>query len=397
MRVLQGVSGQAGQPMALARGLRAIGIDAQSVCVSTGAFEYACDERLTLRHDRDHHGVAAWMDQALDRFDVFHFHSRPFLIQSGELRFPSLLDLLMLKAAGKAVVFHYRGTEIRFREAFRAANPHHFCDDDPGGLFARIGDDTKAAHLSFVRAVADRILVTDPEIAGYVGDDAITVPRAIDLDSWPDVGVAADPPPEGPLICHAPSRRGLKGTDALLAALDRLKAESVPFRLDLIENVTNDQTRERLMRADVVVDQLRIGWYGVLAVEAMALGKPVVAYLRDDLAAQAPPGLPVVSASPDTVADRLRDLLTDGALRHRLAAEGRAFCQAYHGNIAVARQLAGIYQDALDRPKRPNIAGAFRLLDHQIALERRMAVDQALGARSLGAVLRRVRRALSLK
>ncbi|HLO75854.1 MAG TPA: glycosyltransferase family 4 protein [Magnetospirillum sp.] len=397
MRVFLGVSGQAGQPMALARGLRALGVDASAVCVSSGAFDYECDEPLRLRHDRDHEGVAAWLDANLHRFDVFHFHSRPFLIQSGELRFPSMLDLLMLKAARKAVLFHYRGTEIRFQEAFRQANPHHFCDDDPGGLFARIGDHTKATHLAFVRAVADRILVTDPEIAAYVGEGAMVVPRAIDMDAWPDVGVAENEHPDGPLICHAPSRRGLKGTDSLLAALEQLKAEGVRFRLDLIEGVPNQQARERLMQADLVVDQLRIGWYGVLAVEAMALGKPVVAYLREDLIAAAPAGLPVVSASPDTVADCLRGLLTDAARRRDLARQSRAFCAGYHANTVVARQLADIYRDALATPAPLNVTGAFRLLDHQVALERRMAVEQALRARSLGALWRRLRRALSLQ
>lgn len=395
MRVLQGVSGQAGQPMALARGLRAIGIDAQSICVSAGAFQYDCDIRLKLRHDRDHATVAEWLDEAVERFDVFHFHSRPFLIQSGELRFPSLLDLLMLKAAGKIVVFHYRGTEIRFREAFRQANPHHFCDTDPGGLFARIGDETKAAHLDFVRSVADRILVTDPEIAGYVGGEAMIVPRAIDLDTWPYVGAVDSA--EAPLICHAPSRRGVKGTDILLGALDRLKAAGVPFRLDLIEGVPNHEARQRLMRADVVVDQLQIGWYGVMAVEAMALGKPVVAYLRDDLVPQAPPGLPVVTASPETVGDQLRALLSDAQRRRELGARGRAFCEGYHGNSVVAGRLTDIYREALAAPARPKIAGAFRLLEHQIALERQMAVDQVLRARSLGAVWRRLRRALALQ
>src|SRR6058998_2007963 len=34
--------------------------------------------------------------------------------------------------------------------------------------------------------------------------------------------------------------------------------------------------------ADLLVDQLLTGWYGAVAVEMMALGKPVVCYLRED-------------------------------------------------------------------------------------------------------------------
>ena len=36
-------------------------------------------------------------------------------------------------------------------------------------------------------------------------------------------------------------------------------------------------------KADVIVDQLRCGSHGVFAVEAMATGKPVLCYIRDEL------------------------------------------------------------------------------------------------------------------
>ena len=54
-----------------------------------------------------------------------------------------------------------------------------------------------------------------------------------------------------------------------------------------------------LAGCDLVVDQLHMGWYGLLAIETMAEGKPVVSYVRDDFHGHAP-GLPVVNATPDT-------------------------------------------------------------------------------------------------
>src|SRR5204862_6492338 len=99
------------------------------------------------------------------------------------------------------------------------------------------------------------------------------VPPAIGLDDW-----QPSPVEPGPVlrIAHAPSKRAVKGTDDVLAAVDSLRARGAPVELDLIEGVPNREACLRYAAADIVIDQLRVGWYGVLAVEAMARAKPVV-------------------------------------------------------------------------------------------------------------------------
>ena len=42
------------------------------------------------------------------------------------------------------------------------------------------------------------------------------------------------------------------------------------------------QARELYARADIVVDQLNAGWYGLFAIESMAYGKPVVTHLDEE-------------------------------------------------------------------------------------------------------------------
>ncbi|GAK00997.1 hypothetical protein JCM19055_4134 [Geomicrobium sp. JCM 19055] len=41
-------------------------------------------------------------------------------------------------------------------------------------------------------------------------------------------------------------------------------------------------------KATVVIDQLRIGSYANLTMESMALGKPVICYVREDLVSKFP-------------------------------------------------------------------------------------------------------------
>ena len=84
-----------------------------------------------------------------------------------------------------------------------------------------------------------------------------------------------------------------------------LRAEGLPVRLDLHETLTRSQVLERVRDADIVVDQLVMGWYGGFSVEATALAKPVVCFIDEDgnLFGES---LPVVRATPATVTDVLR-------------------------------------------------------------------------------------------
>ena len=47
----------------------------------------------------------------------------------------------------------------------------------------------------------------------------------------------------------------------------------------------------------MIVDQLKIGWYGMFAIESMALAKPVVCFLDEEAAAETAAGFGL--ESPD--------------------------------------------------------------------------------------------------
>ena len=45
----------------------------------------------------------------------------------------------------------------------------------------------------------------------------------------------------------------------------------------------NSEIKTAIAEADIIADQLVVGWYAMFAIEAMAMGKPVLCYLRKDL------------------------------------------------------------------------------------------------------------------
>ena len=342
--VFQGPAPSAGQPGILARGLRRIGVRAQSINLSQSrGFQFRSDAHWPAPNVYAQSSLAMW---AARRFDLFHLHFRPIInIYSGDRYEPaSFQDLALIRQQGQRIVFQFRGSEIRINELFRAANPFAWdAAADPSAM----SDKLKRKLLDTVGENADMILVPDPELRTYVPQARI-LQRAVELDALPYAGQMRR---ERPRICHAPTRRGAKGTEAIVEALDALRLEGLAFDFVLLEGLPHDELMTELAQADIVIDQIVIGWYGVLAVEAMALGKAVVAFIRDDLVHELPPGV-LVNASPKTIGARLRELITDPDRRAELGRAARAHVEAYHASEVVAARLRALYEEVARLPRR---------------------------------------------
>jgi glycosyltransferase involved in cell wall biosynthesis len=151
--------------------------------------------------------------------------------------------------------------------------------------------------------------------------------------------------------------RNIKGTGAILAAIDRLKSEGFPVRLEFVTNVPSKDVRFIQVQADVMIDQLNYGRYGAQACEGMMLGRPVICYLKKDEL----PGIsrvpfveecPIVSATEQSIYDVLKDLLLDQNRRRELAKASRDFALKWHSADACAERFEQVY-DRLMQGLRP--------------------------------------------
>jgi glycosyltransferase involved in cell wall biosynthesis len=150
-------------------------------------------------------------------------------------------------------------------------------------------------------------------------------------------------------VLHAPNHRWIKGTKFVLAAVAELQEEGIDVELVLIEKMPNEKVLEAMAQVDLVVDQLIIGWYAMFALEAMAMSKPVICYLRSDLhqlyidaGIVAKDEIPVISATPGILKDVIRELVNDPAT---LAAHGRRgpdFVRKHHSLHAIGQAFARI-------------------------------------------------------
>lgn len=251
---------------------------------------------------------------------------------SGIVDYPSLglhlLDLRWKRLFGRhvrAVVFH--GSDLR---------PLDPAWTDRYGALGTNAH-TVAKRVRIARKAADLIYLKTPDLCHLI-PEAKWLPQAVSIDET-GFDTKRMRRPGALRVAHAPTKRGLKGTDAIIAACDDLKASGLDVSLDLIEGVTHRDALLRMAAADVVLDQLLVGWYGVTAIEAMALGKPVLCHIDDELVCQAGERPPIIPVDASGLPGTLRELVSGRLDASDLAALGREYYRRVHSSEAVARRL----------------------------------------------------------
>jgi hypothetical protein len=145
-------------------------------------------------------------------------------------------------------------------------------------------------------------------------------------------------------IVHAPQHRWVKGTEFLLEATRLLASRGFDFELKLIEKVDRRLAIDLYAEADIVADQFCMGTYGMFALEGLALGKPVLAYLDHQTVGDPAFNLPIVNTTPENLVAVLAVLLRVQPLRVRLGHVARAAAERYQSPDALAEVWDAIYR-----------------------------------------------------
>lgn len=141
-----------------------------------------------------------------------------------------------------------------------------------------------------------------------------------------------------PLVLHAPSNRGVKGTEYVVAAIKQLKREGLSFDFQLVENTPNEIVRSLLEKSDIVIDQLMLGAFALFALESLATGNVVLAHYLSDRE-QIPTDCPIVNVTSNTLVNKLRQVILDAELRKSLVYAGRRYAEHYHAHVHVVREI----------------------------------------------------------
>lgn len=373
LRVLHCPTVVGGNPAGLAAAERELGLASTAVVLEDSPFGYSVDQVVWDKGDgRMVRDLKRWplLARAIRDYDVVHFNfgstlmpqrvptdaagAGSPLMRAARLRGVLLeqLDLRVLARAGKAIFVTFQGDDARQGDVaarFRVNVP----SEVPEGYYSPASDADKRRRIARFDRYAHGIYALNPDLLHVLPERARFVPYAhVDTRTWRPPSPAGGG--ERPLVLHAPTHREVKGTRFLLDAVARLQAEGVAFDFQLVEGLTQAQARQLYERADIVVDQLLAGWYGGLAVEVMALERPVVTYLRKDDLDFVPPEMraeiPVIEAEPATIHGVLRELLTTRRDEmSEIGRRGREYVRRWHDPLRIARELVADYEAAVGR------------------------------------------------
>lgn len=266
------------------------------------------------------------------------------------------VEIRKLAQAGKTVGLISHGSDLRIPSHHAARFPHSPFDD-PTDQTTAILQARAEKNAAILRDFGGPVFVSTPDLL----DDAPHArwcPTVVDpaawASSWPLFARAV------PRVVHIPSNGRMKGTpfiDAILTELD--DAGVVEYRS--LRALSRDELRREYQEADIVVDQVVMGLYGVASLEGLAAGRVVLAFVgdvvRDRIRAATGREVPIREAVPQTLREVILDVVGDRDAAAAFAADGPAYVRDVHDGRYSAQVLRAL-TDAGTRAPRPPVAAA---------------------------------------
>lgn len=250
-------------------------------------------------------------------------------------------QIAQLRSAGVQVAMLSHGTDLRLPSRHAANEPASPFRNGEWDLTPRLERDA-TENRAILEAVAAPVFVSTLGLLADAPAGSEWLPVVVDPELW-----APGPAPlarERPIVAHAPSNGVVKGSALIDPVMQRLHDEGL-IEYRRVSNVAASEMPQVYRDADVVLDQFRLGDYGVAACEAMLSGRVTVGHVSDEVRREVLRRtgieLPIVEARVETLEQVIRELLADPYAGAARAAAGRSFAETVHDGRFSARALSG--------------------------------------------------------
>ncbi|MDO5737374.1 MAG: glycosyltransferase [Propionibacteriaceae bacterium] len=302
-------------------------------------FSFPVDEVITEAQSLTGYWQRRQMERYEDRIThVLSESGRPLVGAAFGKHFWQETAFFRTKGIRQGLVFH--GSDIR--------NPRRHVELEP---YSPFGGELSEEMDELTEKLQRNVDVLAPHVNAFDGPVHVTtmdlldhlpgatwLPLVVDVEDWSSdiVPLSRD---AAPMVFHVPNKDGMKGSEVIDEVCEELQAQGV-IRYVRESGVSHEQMRTLMLESDIVIDQLRIGDYGITAVEAMSAGKVVIGHLSDRVADRYPDTPPVVRATPDNLREVLDAVLSDPARAEALGRAGRDYVLTWHDGRAAAAVLA---------------------------------------------------------
>ena len=347
MKILHAPTSTGGNSYGLAYGERKLGMDSTVAVFSDTYLNYPADIKLHLNQIPRYYAFLRMLKLFIDsrrKYDIFHFNFGRSIIDAPPYGL-HLFDL-PLYPKDKKIFVTYNGCDAR-QKSYSIKNyaitpcKNPLCYD---GMCNPKREKTIKKRVKKFNQYAQKIFCLNPDLCNVLSN-AKFIPYSIYLDTEDTtikrVGKTIT-------IVHAPTNREAKGSKYIIDAFNKLREKHHHVNFILVENTPHKEAVKIYQKADVVVDQLLCGWYGGFATEVMAMGKPVVCYVRESdlvhIPKQMAKDLPIINANPNTIQSVLENIIDNPHILKEHGERSIEYYKKWHEPVTVAKKIIEEYE-----------------------------------------------------
>ncbi len=249
----------------------------------------------------------------------------------------------------KAIFVTFQGSDARETKCFLNKYQDNGLADS---IISRSGKSNHSIRLKkrLLVDVADKIYSLNPDLLEVLPRQAEFLPYA--TESTLHAKILPFNQRKEFIIGHAPTHRIVKGTEIVIDVVNKLRSRGHRVRLELIEGLSREKAQKKYEEIDLFIDQLIIGWYGVVSLEVLALGKPVICFIEGKglqfVPAKMLQDLPIVNADSSTLEKKITEIMKlDITQRSKLAELGISFLKKWHDPRKISKKLLKDYKEIL--------------------------------------------------
>ncbi len=346
MKVLHLPTSVGGNSWGLSQAEKKLGLDSEVLIIKQNWLQYKCDHNLNLQNKFFLEQVTTlfmWFKKAKKEYDVLHFNYGSSLFDYQRLGL-ILLDLPFYSKEQK-IIFTYNGSDAR------GVHPIEYWDEIENpkkSFYQMIMQVLKRYKIKKVERYADHIFALNPDLLHYLPKKATFLPYTI--SNWDEIKNCNYKIDNKIKIIHSPTSRDLKGSKYILDALANLEKKHSNIEIQIIENIPHEEALKLYQEADLVIDQVLIGWYGGFAVEVMKMGKPVAVNIREEDLKFIPNDMAndlkesIINITPFNIEETLDRYIQNKKLLYEKSKKVVAYVKKWHNPVYVAKIVKEIYE-----------------------------------------------------
>lgn len=361
MRILHLPTPVGGNAWRLAQGEKTLGFSSNVLVAIDSWFKYPCDINLNIDKSGNKITVFAQLLKCFfeirNQYDIFHFNYGSSLLHYPQFSL-NQVDLPFYPKKAKLFVT-YNGCDIRQKYPTMQQRKVAACHNEncANGLCnSGQQDEYRRQGLKKMKQYASHIWALNPDLMRFLPPEKSSfLPYALEIKATDSFSI---PKFNKKLsIIHAPTDRAVKGSLFIFEAMDKLQKTHGPdFEFHIIENIPHAQALKIYAEADLVIDQLLVGWYGGFAIECMKMGKPVISRVAEEDLLHLPTQMAkdvreaVISADPYSIHTVLQRCIEDRSYLKQQAQNAFEYVSKWHDSKYVASLTSQAYEKALAEP-----------------------------------------------